>query len=167
MFEKILSMLGAAVSIGSACWALIQARRAAKAATKAEGVRDEIIDRRKLIEISQVHSETSRILTKVAKVGPASRPELLLGFNCSELASEVADYLRFLNENSYQFNEPLKGKASLLCATLQGDIETLSDVTNSSEIKSIGKAIYYKINAFLPIVKESSDSIRENINVKD
>jgi hypothetical protein len=62
--ESLLSIAGSVASIGAAIWAFIEARKAADSATKAELVRNELIDRRKLVEVSKIYAQTDRILTK-------------------------------------------------------------------------------------------------------
>lgn len=160
--EKWLSIIGAIASIGGALWALYQAGQASKSATRAEEVRDEIIDRRKLVEISQVHSETNRILEKVSKVGPSCNPSVLRGVNCASIASEVEEYTRFITEQSSHFTEFFENRALELCKDIEKDIELLSEAKTFEEKKTFGKNIYYKIRNFLPTVKDLTDSKKEN-----
>ena len=162
LIEKWLSIIGAIASIGGALWAVSEAKQASKSATRAEKVRDEIIERRKLVEISQVHAETNRILKKVSKVGPSCNPSLLRGVNCASIASEVEEYSRFINEQSSHFTEFFENRALELCRDLKDDIESLSEAKTFEEKKASGKSIYYKINNFLPIVKDLTDAKKEN-----
>ena len=69
-------------------------------ASKAEKVRDEIVERRKIVEVSLVHKETKRILNTVSKVGPSCNPNLLTGVDCGSIAKDVEEYSRFINEHS-------------------------------------------------------------------
>ncbi|MDO9475140.1 MAG: hypothetical protein Q7L07_00415 [Pseudohongiella sp.] len=155
--ERFLSVVGAIASIGAAIWAFIEARNAKKSATKAEQLRNEIVERRTLSEISKAHSETSRILKVVAAVGPACDPKYLKGVNCGAIAREVEEYSRFINEQRSNFNDVFLNRATELCADLSPDIEALSEAATFEDKKSAGKSIYHKINNFLPVVKELSD----------
>lgn len=159
--EKWLSIIGSIASIASAIWAWYEARKASEAASRAEIVRDEIIQRRKLVEVSQVHMETKRILTVVSKVGPSSNATLLRGVNCAGIASDVEEYSRFLNEQSTHFSKQFENSAKDLCADLNKDIEALAEAKNPEDKKTAGKSIYYKINAFMPVVKELADEKKE------
>lgn len=69
--ESWISVIGSIASIGGAIWAFIEANKASKSASKAEKVKGELVERRKLVEVSQVHAETSRILKTVSTVGPS------------------------------------------------------------------------------------------------
>ena len=163
-FESWLSAIGSIASIGGAIWAFTEAKSAAESATKAESVRDEIIDRRKLVEVSQVHAETSRILKVISAVGPACNQSLLRGVNCGTIAKEVEEYSRFLNEHRSYFTEFFENKAKELCEQLNPDIEALSEAKSFEEKKDAGKRIYYKINSFMPFVKELSDEKKEKVS---
>ena len=98
--ESFISIIGSIASIGAAIWAFVEARKSAKAATKAEVLRDELIHRRTMVEVSQVHSETKRVLSIVSKVGPSCNTKLLKGVNCAEVAKEVEVYSSFIFEQS-------------------------------------------------------------------
>ncbi|WP_156000795.1 hypothetical protein [Thioalkalivibrio sp. ALJT] len=165
MIGTWISVIGSIASIGGAIWAFVEARKSSTAATKAENVRDEIVGRRKLIEVSQVHAETARILKVVSTVGPACNPSLLRGVNCGSIAKEVEEYSRYINEHSSHFNEFFKNKAKELSLDLHTDIEALSAAKSFDEKKAAGKSIYYKIDSFMPFVKEPSDERKENVSI--
>lgn len=165
-WETIVSVVGSIASIGGAIWAFVEADKAAKSVTKAESVRDEIINRRELIEVSKVHSETTRILKVASRVGPSSDLRRLTGFNAPEIASEIEEYVRFLSEHSSHFSELFENTARDLCDSLRDDISVLADARDPQSIKDIGKVIYNKIHGFLPTVKMISDLKRESVSVK-
>ncbi len=157
----MLSILGSIASIGAAIWAFYEAKQAAKSATKAETVRDEMINRRKMVEVTLVHSETSRILKVVSKVGPSCNSTLLKGVNCADIAKEVEEYSRFINEQSSHFTMFFENKAKELCDVLKEDIELLAEAKSYDNKKSAGRSIYYKIYNFMPTVKQLSDEKKE------
>ncbi len=159
--ESLLSIAGSVASIGAAIWAFIEAGKAADSATKAESVRNEMIDRRKLVEVSKVHAQTDRILTVVSKIGPSCNPKTLKGVDCAGIAKEVEEYSRYLNGQSSHFSEFFVNKAKSLCEDLNKDIEELSEASSPDDKKQIGKRIYYKINSFMPFVKELADEKQE------
>ena len=159
--ETMLSILGSIASIGAAIWAFYEARQAAKSATKAETVRNEMIHRRKMVEVNQVHSETKRILNVVSKVGPSCNSKLIKGVNCADIAKEVEEYSRFINEQSSHFTTFFENNAKELCEDLKDDIESLAEAKIFEDKKSAGKSIYYKIYNFMPTVKQLSDEKKE------
>lgn len=159
--ESLLSIAGSVASVGAAFWAFIEARKAADSATKAELARNEMIDRRKLVEVSKIHAQTDRILTAVSKVGPSCNPKTLKGVDCVGIAKEVEEYSRYLNEQSSHFSEFFGNQAKALCIDLNKDIEELSEASSSESKKMVGKRIYYKINSFMPFVKELTDEKQE------
>lgn len=165
-WEAIISVIGSLASIGGAIWAFVEADKAAKSVTKAESVRDELINRRELIEISKVHSETTRILKVASRVGPSSDLRRLTGFNAPEVASEIEEYVRFLSEHSSYFSELFENTARDLCDSLKDDIAVLADARDPKSIKDIGKVIYNKIHGFLATAKMISDLKRESVSVK-
>lgn len=159
--EGFISIAGSIASIGGAIWAFVQARKAIAAKEASEELRDELIHRRKIVEVSQVHNETRRILGVVSKVGPSCNPRLLRGVNCSEIAREVEEYVRFLLEQSDHFTHFFENSARSLCDELKDDIEALSEADSFEDKKKYGKSIYYKIQSFMPTVKRLSDEKRE------
>jgi len=161
--ETWISIIGSVASIGGAVWAFREAKNASLSATQAEKVRDEIIERRKIIEVSQVHTETSRILKIVSNVGPSCNPSMLKGVNCGNIAKDVEEYARFINEHSSYFTCFFENEAKELCTSLNGDIEELSEAKSFDDKKKAGKSIYYKINNFMPTVKALSDEKREHV----
>lgn len=163
LIEKWLSIIGAIASIGGALWALYAANEASKAASKAELARDEIIERRKIVEVSQVYTETKRILKIVSTVGPSCNQSLLRGIDCADIAKQVEEYSRFINEQSSHFSYIFENKAKELCADLNGDIEALSEAKIFDDKKKAGKSIYYKINNFMPTVKALADNKKEQV----
>lgn len=160
--DSLISIAGSVASIGGAIWAFVEARHAASSATKAELVRDELIDRRKLVEVSKVFAQTEQILAVVSKIGPSCNPKTLKGVDCGSIAKEVEEYSRFLNLHSSQFPELFGSKARTLYADLKGDIEELSEVFIPDRKKEVGKKIYYKINEFMPFVKQLTDEKQEH-----
>jgi len=163
--ENWISIIGSIASIGGGFWAFIEARKAKKSAFKAEKIKGEIIDRRKLVEVSQIHTETKRILTKVSAVGPSCTSSLVRGINCSGIAQEVEEYCRFLNEQSNHFTTSFGNQAKELCESLKKDIELLAEAKKFEEKKNAGKSIYYQINAFMPVVKSVADDNKEKISI--
>ncbi len=159
--DSLLSILGSIASIGGAYYAYRQARRSRKYATEAQNLRDELINRRKLIEVSQVHSETNRILKVVSKVGPTSTVTSIKGINVTSISQDVEEYSRYLNSQHSHFSELFRNRAAKLCKSLNPDIEKLSESMEFEDIKSAGKSIYYKINDFLPLVKSLTDEKKE------
>jgi hypothetical protein len=159
--ESVIAIIGSIASIGGAIWAFIEARKSINAANKAEKLRDELMHRRKIVEVSQVHSETSRILSVVSKVGPSCNEKLLKGVNCADIAKEVEVYARFILEQSGHFSDFFDNMAKELCDDLKDDIEALSEAINFEDKKSHGKGIYYKIQNFMPAVKQLSDEKKE------
>ncbi len=159
--DSWLSILGSIASIGGAYFAYHQARKAQGHATVAQRLRDELVNRRKLVEVSQVHVETDRILKIVSKVGPTCTAASIKGVHVTGIAQEVEEYSRFINAQSSHFNELFSNQASDLCKSLNDDIEKLSEATDFETIKKTGKSIYHKINAFLPLVKSLTDEKKE------
>lgn len=159
--EKWLSIIGSIVSIGSAIWAFYEAKQASESASKAKVVRDEMIQRRKMMEASQVHFETNRILRVVSKVGPSCNETLLRGVNCSDIAKEVEEYSRFINEQSSHFTNFFENQANELCNALKDGIEALAEAKTYEEKKLAGKNIYHNIYNFMPTAKQLSDEKRE------
>lgn len=163
--ETWISIIGSIVSIGGAIWAFIEAGKASSSASQAKQVRDEIVSRRKLVEVSRVHAETSRILNVVSKVGPACNQSLLRGVNCGSIAQDVEEYSRYINEHSSHFTDFFENKAKELCEELRPDIEALSEAKSFEDKKAAGRSIYYKINSFMPFVKDLSDERKESIAI--
>lgn len=161
MIEAILSVIGSVASIGAAIWAFMEARKARNAATRAELVRAEMIDRRKLVEVSQILAETRRVMQSISRVGPACTERKLKGVDCSEIAREVQEYARLLSEQEVHFLENLKNHARQLRVDLIPDVISLAEAITFEQKKEAGMRLYAKIDAFAPIVKGLLDEKRE------
>jgi hypothetical protein len=159
--DSPLSILGSLASIGAAVWAFAEARRASRAAAAAESMRDEIVHRRRLIEVSQVHADTKRVLIAVSEVGPSTNAKLLRGVDAARIARQVEEYTRSLSEQSAHFTDFFGNEARALCEQLKPDIEKLAEASTPEEKKAAGKSIYYAISAFVSIAKEVADGKRE------
>jgi len=159
--DSTLSILGSIASIAGAVWAFREAQKSADAATKAESLRDEIVHRRKLLEVSQVYADTKRILTIVSDVGPSSEPKRLRGVSSAKIAKEIEEYTRSLLEQSSHFADIFGNEARSLCESLKTDIEALAEAVTPEDKKESGKSAYYKIQAFMPITKQHADDRRE------
>jgi hypothetical protein len=164
-FESTLSIAGSIASIGAALWSFFEAKKAVRAASQAEKVRDQMIERRKIVEVSQVLAVTTRVLRTVSAVGPSSNQSLLRGINCASIAREVEEYSRFLNEQSSHFSDFFENKAKELCSDIREDIEALAEAKAFEDKKAAGKRIYYKINDFLPKVKALADEKKEHVEI--
>lgn len=161
---EMLSILGSIVSILSAVWACYKAKQSSNFADKAKKVRDEMIQRRKMVEVSQIHAETTRILKVVSQVGPSCTPSLVRGVKPAGIAKDVEEYARFLNEQSSHFSEFFDNKAKEICVDLGPMIEALSEAKDFESIKEQGKSIYYTINGFMPDIKSLTDEKKERVS---
>jgi hypothetical protein len=162
MIEATLSVLGSIASIGAAIWAFIEAKKARRAADKAETVRGELIDRRKLVEVSQLLTETRRVMQSVSRVGPACTEKKIKGVDCSEIAREVEEYCRLLGDMESHFAVDFRSQAQKLRADLIADISELAGAVGFEQKKGAGMRIYEKIDSFSPSVKELLDEKREH-----
>ena len=160
--ETFLSIAGSIASIFGAVWALMEAKKAARSASAAERVRQELVDRRELAEITQIHSEIKRVLNLIARVGPTSTPQHVKGVNCAEIAREVQAFVAMLLEQRSHFSDSYSNRAIQLCNDLKIDIEGLAEARTFEDKKRFGKSIYYKIENFTPVVKQLSDAKQEH-----
>lgn len=157
-----IGLIGSIASIGAAVWTVVQARRARNAASDAENFRDEIIEKRRLVEVSQLYKETGRILTAVTAVGPTCGQKSLRGIDCSKIAGDVLEYTRFLGHQAVDLPSPFKEKVGAFLVNIKPDIESLSEAVTYQEIKASGKSIYYRIDGLMPEIKKLVDEKREN-----
>lgn len=161
MFEAALSVIGSLASIGAAIWAFVEAGRAKKAAQRANEVRGELIGRRELVEVSQLLTETRRILQSVSRVGPACNERKLRGVDCAEIAHEVGEYSQLVGEAEVHFPADFQNDVRVLRTGLSEDVRALAEATNFEQKKSAGMTVHRKIDNFLPVVKTLLDSKRE------
>lgn len=160
--ETFLSIVGSIASVFGAIWAFLQAKKAARSADAAERVRQELVDRRKLTEVAQIHSETKRVLSVVAQVGPTSTVQRVKGLNCADIARQVEAFAAMLLEQRSHFSERYADRASELRNDLKLDIEGLAEARTFEDKKRYGKSIYYKIENFTPMVKQLADAKQEH-----
>ena len=165
--DSLLSIAGSVASLGGAYWAWKEAFKAAASASKAESVRNELVDRRKLVEVSQLFAQSNQIINVVAKIGPSCNSRLLKGIDCVSIAREIEEYTRFLNIQNNHFSQLFGNKATTICNDLRIHIEELSEAKQPVVIKEIGKKIYYLISEFMPCVKDLTDQKRETSLVEN
>jgi hypothetical protein len=139
--DSWLSIIGSVSSVGGAVWACVEARRSRSFAEQAKAVRGELVERRKVVEVSKVHSETTRILRLVSNVGPTCTSTSIKTIKCHQIAKEVEEYTRLLNEQSTHFTSMLDNQARTLCEDLKSDIEALAEANDFESIKNAGKNI--------------------------
>lgn len=156
--EAFLSIVGSIASIFGAIWALKEAKDAARSADLAERARRDMVDRRHLAEVAQVHAEIHRILNLVARVGPTSTVQRMKGVNCADIAREVEAFVAMLLERGSHFSDLYGDRAAELRNDLRTDIEGLAEAKTFDDKKRFGRSIYYKIENFTPVVKELSDA---------
>lgn len=162
--ESFLSIVGSIASVVGAWWALREAKKSEAWANKAEQIHDELVHRRKLTEVAQVHSETKRVLSVVARIGPSCTQQQAKGVNSADIAKEVESYVRLVLEQCNHFSNIFGNQALTLCDDLKDDIEGLAEAKSVEDKTRFGKSIYYKIQNFMPIVKQLSDDKREHAN---
>lgn len=162
-----IGVIGSVASIGSAVWAFLEARKARDAASEAERVRDEIVQRRRIIEASGVHRETQRVLTVLSKVGPSSDPIRSKGIRSSDLADEVRTYLLLLNEHLGEFSSELKSGVLLLVETTKVEIQALAEAKSFEAKRTAATSIYYKIQGLMPQIKSLADEKKERSMIKE
>lgn len=155
--DVFISIVGSIASIFGAIWAWQEATKSKEHASKAEKFRDELVHRKNIAEVSKLHIETSRILKLVSKVGPTCTKNGVRGVKGDEIAREVEEYTRFLNEHSIHFSDFFHNNAKELCGSLRPLLESLSEATDFEQKKNSGKQIYDLINGFLPEIKNLSD----------
>lgn len=159
--ESLVSIIGSIASIGAAIWAWYEASDSKKSANKARTIKNELIDHRELAELANVHNETHRILKIVSKVGPSCTPSGIRGVKGAEIAKEVEEYSRFINEHGSHFHNFFDNQARELCEGLRPLIEHLAAAKSFDEKRSAGTQIYDLINTFLPEAKNSADRKKE------
>lgn len=164
MQDSWLSIIGSVASIGGAAWAFYQAKEAEGFAKKAESIKNEIVQHRVIVEVSQVYQESSRILKVISQVGPTCTKKSVRGLDVTSIAKSIEEYARFINEHSGHFNEKLRNAATELCCNLRTCIEELAEAEGFDSQKEAGKKIYYLIDAFMPIVKQVADDKREHVH---
>ena len=161
LMDSLLSIASSLVSIGGAIWDYHEAKESAKSATQVEIIRNELIDRREMIEVSKVYTNTIEILREISKFGPTSTTINVRGINASDVAKKVEEYSRFLNEHSNHFDALFSNNAKNLCDLLKQYLEKFADADTFEDRKSAGKEIYYLIENFLPQVKRLLDRKKE------
>lgn len=155
--EQLLTLIGSLASIGAAIWSFIQAGRSKSFAEQVRDMRDELVNRRKIVEVSKVYSETNRILQLVSRIGPTCTPASIKTLRVDEIAKEVGEYARLLNEQSEHFSSFFGNQARKLCGELREDVEGLAMSDHFEDIKEYGKSIYYKLEDFFPLAKFQLD----------
>ena len=164
--ETIASILASLVSVGAGVWSLFEARRSAKSASKAESVKEELIDRKHLVEMSNLHKETERILSKLSAIGPSARVATLQSVDLDVLFAEIIVYSDLIASFDLRLDEAAKEHARLLNADPHKYMTELSDTVTSDSYKQSGTALYLSVQNFLPIAKNIADFSWDSVNTE-
>ncbi|MBA3769510.1 MAG: hypothetical protein H0X08_03260 [Blastocatellia bacterium] len=150
-------------SIGAAIWAFVEARKAGKFASTVERIKDELVSRRNLVEVSQVYREANRAIAALTAVGPSCTSSSVRGLNCSLIAAQVLEFVTFLNTHRAGLPEALRPKVNLLVLETKKEVSLLAEAKTFEAKKSAGTAIYYKIASLMPEIKVLADEKNEDI----
>lgn len=156
-----LTIVGTVASIGGAIFACIQAHRSRTFADQAKQIQEGFVEKRKVVEVSEIYNATERILRVVSQVGATSTETSIKTICIRDIAKEVEEYTRLLNAQNAHFTEAIINHGKTLCEGLREDIEALVEAQDYESIKKSGKRIYFKIEDFLPKVKELLDNKKE------
>lgn len=161
--EDLFSIVASIASIIAASIAVIGAKSSKTSLNETRKVRDELVRRRGIAELSKLYGETGRILRVVAEVGPTCNSKSLRGKDPRRIAEQVQEYSQLMNEHRSHFDEPLTNLAKDLCDSLRGNIEALAVASDANSIKEAGKVMYHLIDAFHPEMKRYVDGERERL----
>ena len=155
------TIVGTAASLIGAVIAIWQASKAKSAASKAERVKEQIIDHRQISELSNIQSSCRKAQKAMAKYGPASSTISLSGINSERDAKEVQEFLLLVTENREYFKHELKpelwNEADALCRKIHPIINEFVDESESKAIKNRGTKILLELNQFSSIIKNLID----------
>lgn len=157
-----LGIVSAVASIGSAIWAAIEARAAARSATKTELLRDRMVNHRYVAESHQLLHSTRAILQTVSAVGPSCVQRDIRGLDIRNISAQLVAYCTTLNENSYLF-EGTNNPALILSGDLLQIAKIIAAAQSLESVRLAGQTAFTKINSFLPKIKQISDDRRENV----
>lgn len=157
-----LGLVSAIASIGSAIWAAIEARAAAKSASRAELVRDRMVNHRYVAESHQLLQSTRAMLQTVSAIGPSCMQRNLRGLDLRNISAQLVTYCTTLNESSYLFRGT-DNPAMELSAELLRKAGVIAAAQSLEEVTLAGRQAFTGINLFLPKIKQISDDRRENI----
>lgn len=158
MIEPALSIAASLFSIAAAVFAFYEAKKARSAASEAEKVRLDLINRKALAELSHLLQETRRILQSVSRIGPAASEGKMRGVNCVEIAEDVQGFCRLLNEHSHDLRNLGYVEAVKLRDELIPEINALSAARTFADKKAVGGRIYDKIDGLAPLLKTFVDA---------
>lgn len=156
-YESTLSIVGSIASIVSVIGAVIAALKSRKWAKESQNIRDQLIVRRNLSEVAVLRSESKRVLNIVAEIGPASNPRKLRGMNGSVIASEVQKLIAVLLESRSALPESVRTATDSLSNNIRKYIEQLAQSTQPIDLKTHGTKIFYLLQSYVPLLKETID----------
>ena len=126
------------------------------AALKARKYKNEIINRRKMLESHDLMRETKKIMRELSAIGLASNLHRVQGIDSQQVVFRVKEYAELVAENSDKASDLLP-----LSKHLIGEAMSLSDAASPQDIKDIAQAIYLEIHDKVPSIKKLSDSSME------
>ncbi len=157
-----LGLVSAIASIGSAIWAGIEARAAAKSASRAELVRDRMVNHRYVAESHQLLQSTRTMLQTISAIGPSCMERNLRGLDIKNISTQLVNYCTTLNESSYLFGDT-DNPAMALSDELLKKAGVIAAAQSFEDVMLAGREAFSGINFFLPKIKQISDDRRENV----
>lgn len=157
-----LGLVSAIASIGSAIWAGVQARAAARSATQAELVRSRMVNHRYVAESHQLLQSTRAMLQVVSAIGPSCMQRDLRGLDIKNISAQLVTYCTTLNESSYLFSS-IDNPALTLSEDLLKKAGIIAAAQSLEDVKLAGRQAFTGINLFLPKIKQISDDRREEV----
>lgn len=160
MADSTLSIIGSVTSLIGAAYAAYQAYVAKRSADIVEDTRNKLVSRRKLAELSHLHSETMRILRTLSEVGPACVKDVR-GLDIKRIAQELVDYSSLVKQHSDDFEVSKHASAIKFCSDIEPLISKLVNASTFSDRREAGISAYYLVDGILASVKSLSDASRE------
>ena len=160
---SILTVIGTVASIIGAWVSVKYASKASDAAKEAKRIKSQLIDQRKVSELTKLQVSCKRAQNSMAKYGPASTQAGLAGNSTANDSRDVQDFILLLKENRSHFGNKTPNEADDFCSVLTPLLDSFAQSSAPNDQRDNGKQIVIHLSSFAAAIKTRLDSKREAV----
>ncbi len=154
----LVTIIGTIASLFGAYIAFNEAKKAKSSAEKAEEMRNAIATEQRKISLSELLTETKKIMTVTIKMATSANPEKKLsGLNYQKSIDQVRKYIDVLKENSHYISYEKRKEVEQEYTTIETKLVELAKETNQIKKYEIGDDIHKSMGELVKIIKPELD----------
>jgi F0F1-type ATP synthase alpha subunit len=160
-----VTIVGTVASILGALVSFTQAAKSKSAADLAGNIKTQLISHKETSELTKVQSSCKTAQRAMAKYGPGSTPEGLIGVDKAADAATVQEFLSVLIEHRDYFGSVEPNKADDFHKQLSDFLDKFSLANDQNQAREHGKLIVMSLDRCSAEIKKSLDDSSQQVRV--